>query len=256
MSNNLNGLLPTLYAALDIVSREITGFIPAVTRDTGIERAAVGDDVKIPVTTVAEAQDTKPGVHAPDAGDGTVDNIVAKITKSRNGSPLSNDELAKVDLFIKKNIDEISKLSFENFENIRFFQPKITNFDQYLGDLTVNEKTRAWFYLFTNAKKARRAHIAKQGKDYPNPNYSSDMTAKPKLKGEVVFGLIVLAIIFSFAIYKFVFSTNDYEKCVENGIQYYKDIGSYPILKSENISANSKAKDNCSRSTVAFGDID
>ncbi|MEQ1309739.1 P22 phage major capsid protein family protein [Acinetobacter bereziniae] len=84
MSNNLNGLLPTLYAALDIVSREITGFIPAVTRDTGIERAAVGDDVKIPVTTVAEAQDTKPGVHAPDAGDGTVDNIVAKITKSRN----------------------------------------------------------------------------------------------------------------------------------------------------------------------------
>lgn len=84
MANNLNGLLPTLYAALDIVSREITGFIPAVTRDTGIERAAVGDDVKIPVTTVAEAQDTKPGVNAPDAGDGTVDNIVAKITKSRN----------------------------------------------------------------------------------------------------------------------------------------------------------------------------
>lgn len=84
MANNLNGLLPTLYAALDIVSREITGFIPAVTRDTGIERAAVGDDVKIPVTTVAEAQDTKPGVTAPDAGDGEVGNVVAKITKSRN----------------------------------------------------------------------------------------------------------------------------------------------------------------------------
>lgn len=84
MANNLNGLLPTLYAAMDIVSRELTGFIPAVTRDSTIERAAVGDDVKIPVTTVAEAQDTKPGVTAPDAGDGTVDNVVAKITKSRN----------------------------------------------------------------------------------------------------------------------------------------------------------------------------
>lgn len=84
MANNLNGLLPTLYAAMDIVSRELTGFIPAVTRDSTIERAAVGDDVKIPVTTVAEAQDTRPGVTAPDAGDGTVDNVVAKITKSRN----------------------------------------------------------------------------------------------------------------------------------------------------------------------------
>ena len=84
MANNLDGLLPTLYAAMDIVSREITGFIPAVARDTGIARAAVGDDVKIPVTTVAEAQDTKPGVTAPDAGDGEVGNVVAKITKSRN----------------------------------------------------------------------------------------------------------------------------------------------------------------------------
>ncbi|ENU59558.1 hypothetical protein L291_2908 [Acinetobacter guillouiae MSP4-18] len=84
MANNLNGLLPTLYSAMDIVSRELTGFIPAVTRDSTIERAAVGDDVKIPVTTVAGAQDTVPGVTAPNAGDGTVDNVVAKITKSRN----------------------------------------------------------------------------------------------------------------------------------------------------------------------------
>lgn len=84
MANNLNGLLPTLYTAMDIVSRELTGFIPAVTRDSTIERAAVGDDVKIPVTTVAGAQDTVPGVTAPNAGDGTVDNVVAKITKSRN----------------------------------------------------------------------------------------------------------------------------------------------------------------------------
>lgn len=84
MANNLNGLLPTLYTAMDIVSRELTGFIPAVTRDSTIERAAVGDDVKIPVTTVAGAQDTVPGVTAPNTGDGTVDNVVAKITKSRN----------------------------------------------------------------------------------------------------------------------------------------------------------------------------
>jgi len=44
----------------------------------------------------------------------------------------------------------------------------------------------------------------------------------------------------------------EFDTCVEKGIQYYKDIDSYPMLKTENISAESKAKQLCSNSLIAF----
>lgn len=47
-------------------------------------------------------------------------------------------------------------------------------------------------------------------------------------------------------------NNNEYNLCLQKGIQYYKDLGSYPRLKSENISAEDKVRENCSRSTVAF----
>lgn len=137
MANNLNGLLPTLYAALDIVSREITGFIPAVTRDTGIERAAVGDDVKIPVTTVAEAQDTVPGVTAPDAGDGEVGNVVAKITKSRN-------------VPIRWNGEETRSLQNAG----TFSQIQIDRFAQAMRTLVNEVEADCWLEAYKNASIA------------------------------------------------------------------------------------------------------
>ncbi|MFT4020068.1 MAG: P22 phage major capsid protein family protein [Acinetobacter sp.] len=95
MANTLNGLMPALYEALDVISRELTGFIPAVTRDSGIARAALGDAVKIPVTTAVKSEDTKAGVHAPDTGDTEVDSISATISKSKHVPVRWNGEETK-----------------------------------------------------------------------------------------------------------------------------------------------------------------
>ena len=40
MANNLNAIMPSIYAGLDMVSREIIGIIPAVQHDASLERVA------------------------------------------------------------------------------------------------------------------------------------------------------------------------------------------------------------------------
>ena len=84
MANTLTGLLPDMYEALDVISREMTGFIPAVSRNSNVERAAIGQNVLVPVTTSAASADNTPGVTAPNTGDAVVDNVQVAITKSKH----------------------------------------------------------------------------------------------------------------------------------------------------------------------------
>lgn len=83
MANTLDGLIPTIYNALDTVSRELVGMIPAVSSDMTFERAAKGQKVKSPVTTGATATDITPDVTPPDDGNQTVSSIEMEITKAR-----------------------------------------------------------------------------------------------------------------------------------------------------------------------------
>lgn len=83
MENTLTDLIPTLYASLDIVSREITGMIPSVALNAAPTGAAKDEAIAIPVTQAATAYDVTPAVTAPDNGDQTIDSVEMKITKSR-----------------------------------------------------------------------------------------------------------------------------------------------------------------------------
>ena len=83
MANTLTNLVPDLYEALDVVSRELVGFIPSVTLDSNASRAAVGQTVRSHVAPVSAATDVAPGVTPPDDGDQDIGNRSITISKSR-----------------------------------------------------------------------------------------------------------------------------------------------------------------------------
>ncbi|HEM8291513.1 TPA: P22 coat - protein 5 family protein [Providencia stuartii] len=83
MSNTLTGLIPTIYTALDTVSREQVGFIPAVSRNAKADAAAKGTSVTAPVAPAATTVDIEPGATAPNDGDQKIGSVEVKITKSK-----------------------------------------------------------------------------------------------------------------------------------------------------------------------------
>jgi hypothetical protein len=83
LANTLTSLIPDLYEALDIVSREQVGFIPAVTLDSSADRAALNQSVRVFQTPASAAEDVVPGQLPPDDGDQSIGNVPIVITKSR-----------------------------------------------------------------------------------------------------------------------------------------------------------------------------
>jgi hypothetical protein len=82
-TNTITNLIPDLYEALDVVSRELVGLVPSVQMDPSFERAAVGQTVRSPVAPASTASDITPAVIPPDDGEQTIGNVSMTITKAR-----------------------------------------------------------------------------------------------------------------------------------------------------------------------------
>ncbi|MBV6321908.1 P22 coat - protein 5 family protein [Duganella sp. HSC-15S17] len=80
----LNGLIPTIYEAMDTVSRELVGFIPAVSRDSTAAQAAVGQVVMSPVVGALPAEDLVAAAYADVAPSRTIGNVQMTISKARS----------------------------------------------------------------------------------------------------------------------------------------------------------------------------
>jgi hypothetical protein len=84
MPNTLTNLVSDAYAALDVVSRELVGFIPSVTRDASVDRVAVGQNVRSFKTAANTAgKDIEAAMAFPAAAYQTVGNDAITISKAR-----------------------------------------------------------------------------------------------------------------------------------------------------------------------------
>jgi hypothetical protein len=82
MANVLTGLIPTLYEAMDVVGRELVGFIPSVYRDSSASRAAKDQTVRYPIVPAVAGEDIVAGAQK-DSGDQTINYGDMSISKSR-----------------------------------------------------------------------------------------------------------------------------------------------------------------------------
>jgi hypothetical protein len=82
-ANTLTNLIPDLYAGLDVVSRELVGFIPSVFRNASAERAAVGQAVVYPITPTMGTFNVTPSNVPPNPADLSIGNGSITITKSK-----------------------------------------------------------------------------------------------------------------------------------------------------------------------------
>lgn len=82
-ANTLTGLVPTIYEALDIISRELVGFIPAVNRDTDASRVQLGQQIMSPVTPALASINIAPANIAPDYPATVFGNVPITLSKQK-----------------------------------------------------------------------------------------------------------------------------------------------------------------------------
>lgn len=80
----LTGLVPTIYEAMDVTSRELVGLIPAVSQDFSGDRAAKDQTITSPVVGAMAAEDLQVGNTAADTPNQTINKVDMTISKVRS----------------------------------------------------------------------------------------------------------------------------------------------------------------------------
>lgn len=80
----LTSLVPSIYEAMDNVSREQAGFIRAVGRDSNASRAAKGQVVTSPVVGPMASEELNVGAYAADTPAQTINNVQMTISKTKS----------------------------------------------------------------------------------------------------------------------------------------------------------------------------
>jgi hypothetical protein len=82
-TNTLTNLIPSLYAELDVVSRELVGLIPAVTMDSRLEVGKLNQSVYVPIVGATTSGTVTPAMSIPSEADHTVGSTAVTISNSK-----------------------------------------------------------------------------------------------------------------------------------------------------------------------------
>ena len=80
----LTSLIPTIYEAMDMVSRERVGLISAVSQDFSAEQAAVGQVIMSPVVGAMASENLTAAAYAADTPNQTIGNVQMTISKAKS----------------------------------------------------------------------------------------------------------------------------------------------------------------------------
>lgn len=94
MANTLTNLIPDVQVALDVVSRELVGMIPAVLRDSRADRAALNQTVRTFVAPANTTSTITPAMTVPTPSDQTIGSRTLSISKSKYSAFAWNGEEA------------------------------------------------------------------------------------------------------------------------------------------------------------------
>ena len=81
--NTITAIVPDIYEALDVVSRELTGMIPSVTMNASAESAGINQNIIVDVEPEGNVADITPAMTVPDPTGQTSGSETIQITKSR-----------------------------------------------------------------------------------------------------------------------------------------------------------------------------
>lgn len=109
VANTLTGLIPTIYRAMQTVSREMTGAIAGVTLDARATAAALNQTVRAPIAPAATLEVFTPAVTVPNTGAATYSYVDMTLSKSYVAPiPISGEEQASLG-------DSYQELMAQNF---------------------------------------------------------------------------------------------------------------------------------------------
>jgi|LNFM01.1.fsa_nt_gb P22 coat protein - gene protein 5 len=82
-ANDLTAIIGDIWTAMDVVSRELVGYVPSVMMAAGVTPAAVGQTVEYPIAPAQTASDIVPAMTPPSNNDNTFQIGTMQITKAR-----------------------------------------------------------------------------------------------------------------------------------------------------------------------------